>query len=164
MFLIDICVNIDVADFSFVCVLQDAWHVDVVVLFFERSYVKCEASREHTQENTCGCIHISKFVHSSTSLSFLQLSTLVYIFFSFSHDTFYNFPSSFSCCWEANFCLSHLHVVHERVYLVLKGGGFRSFLKYAHAISHVVCVIIRSTHTHPYTHHMEKKNDGEKHT
>lgn len=54
--------------------------------------------------------------------------------------------------------------MHERVYLLLKGGGFRSFLKYAHAISHVVCVIIRSTHTlTPYTHYMDKKNDGETH-
>ncbi len=41
------------------------------------------------------CIHISKFVHSSISLLLLFPSN-----FSVFLITFYNFPSSFSCCWE----------------------------------------------------------------
>ncbi len=150
---IDICVDIDVPEFFLLLCL--AIHQDALACWCCRPFwktlrkkKKCESSREHTK-NTW-------FAFTSQNLyipPFLFFYSFPRIFFSFL-ITFYNFPSSFSCCWEkkiVSFFLSHLHVVHERVYLLLK-GGFRSFLKYAHAISHVVCVIIRNTHSHTHTH------------
>jgi hypothetical protein len=141
-------------NFFFCCVLRSnrtLWHVDVVV-HFEKTLRKKKknVSRAGNTQKTHGLhshLKICTFLHFSSSTLFL-------VYFSVFLITFYNFPSSFSCCWEKKnsfFFLSHLHVVHERVYLLLK-GGFRSFLKYAHAISHVVCVIIRNTHSHTHTH------------
>lgn len=123
-----------------------------------------ESGREHSKT------HMVAFTSQiCTFLHFL----LIFHFYNF-HITFYHFSFLFFSplfCWrKTNLSTFFLFFTfwfffylicmfcNERVYLLFK-GGFRSFFKYVHAISHVVCVSLFETHslTNPHYEKLNKK-------
>ena len=89
---------------------------------------------------------------------------LVYIFFSFSHYIL-QFSFFFFLLLRSKFSfISFACCARARVF-ALKGRRVSVFFKIcACNFSRRVCHYSKHTHSHPiYTHHMEKKNDGETH-
>lgn len=147
-------------NFFFCCVLRSnrtLWHVDVVV-HFERRYVKKKkknVSRAGNTQKTHGLhshLKICTFLHFSSSTLFL-------VYFSVFLITFYNFPSSFSCCWEKKivfFPISFACCARARVF-ALKGRVSVFFKICACNFSRRVCHYSKHTLSHPHTHHMDRK-------